>query len=102
MAKQRTIGDIVPEVPAAVQEAADAYVSAKRSLGKAKEKHNTAQDALIEAMRAADCLEVPIDLGNKRIVLNEKDVLRIKKIKKDKMEDSDDDDDDEEEEADEE
>jgi hypothetical protein len=87
--KQKTIGDTVAETPAEVQEKADAYAAALRALGKAKEKKNTAQEGLIEAMKEHDCLEVLIDMGNKRIVLSAEDKLHIKKVKDSSQDDDD-------------
>ncbi|MCK9570863.1 hypothetical protein M0R72_18075 [Candidatus Pacearchaeota archaeon] len=81
MAKQKSLGDMVPEVPADVQEKADAYAAALRRLGNAKEKKNGCEELLIVAMKDADITEVRIDLGNKRIVLSKKDTLKIKKVK---------------------
>jgi len=81
VAKQKTIGDMVPETPPDVQEKADAYAAALRKLGAAKEKKNGAKEVLIQAMKDADLTEVRIDMGNKRIVLSAKDTLKIKKVK---------------------
>ena len=80
-ARQKTLGDMVPEVPEDVQERADAYASALRKLGGAKGKLNTAKEVLIQAMKDADISEVKIYSGNKRIVLTAKDTLKIKKVK---------------------
>jgi hypothetical protein len=82
--KQKTLGDVVPEVPAGVQDAADDYASCLRALGKSKEKKNDADGDLIAAMRQAGITQVEIDLGNKMIELSSADKLKIKKIKKPK------------------
>ena len=79
--RQSTMLDVVPEVPAAVQESADAYASALRKLGTSKCKLNTAKDVLLMAMKDNDISEVRIDSGNKRIVRGAKDTLKIKKVK---------------------
>jgi len=92
---QTTMGDIVPKVPKAVQENADAYASALRSLGRSKGKLNTAKDVLILAMKDADVSEVQIDSGNKRITLTAKDQLKIKKVTSPHASGDDDDGDDE-------
>ena len=92
MAKQKSLGDMVPEAPAEVQEKADAYASALRKLGTAKEKKNGCEEVLIAAMKDADLTEVRIDLGSKRIVLSAKDTLKIKKVKGEGGSDSEDND----------
>jgi hypothetical protein len=74
-------GEILTPAPKKVQDAADAYASALRRLGNAKGKLNTARDVLIAEMKGADITVVEIDEGNKRIVLSEKDALKIKKVK---------------------
>jgi hypothetical protein len=85
MARQRSLetedGEILKPAPKVVQNAADEYASALRRLGSAKGKMNTAKDVLIDAMKKVDITVVEIDEGNKRIVLSEKDTLKIKKVK---------------------
>jgi hypothetical protein len=85
MARQKSLetedGEILKPAPKKVQDAADAYASALRKLGNGKAKLNTAKDVLIDEMKKADCKTVEIDEGHKRIVLSEKDTLKIKKVK---------------------
>lgn len=85
---QTTIEGTQDEVPAEVREAADTYVTAKRSVAKFREKMNDSLADLIEKMKAADVHEILIDDGEKRLILTEKDQVKIKAQKKDKKADA--------------
>jgi hypothetical protein len=70
------------EVPAAVQDAADAYVKSKRLVAKHREAMNGNLDRLVEEMKEAEITEVYVDDREKRIILSEKDAVKIVKTKK--------------------
>ncbi|MCK9569289.1 hypothetical protein M0R72_10160 [Candidatus Pacearchaeota archaeon] len=80
--KQKTIPGMVDEVSGEVQDAADAYLEAKRSVGKFLEQMNGNLDVLISKMKEADVTEILIDDGDKRLTLTEKDQVKIVKRKK--------------------
>lgn len=82
--RQMTIEGTIDEPPAEVRAAADAYVAAKRSVAKFREKMNDALTDLIEKMKAADVWEMLIDDGEKKLILTEKDQVKIKARKKSK------------------
>jgi hypothetical protein len=82
MAKQQMIKGTVDEAPAEVQEAADAYVKAKRATSRNREKMNGALEALVIVMKEHDVAECLIDDGDKRLILSEKDQVKIKVLKR--------------------
>ena len=82
--RQTMIPGTIDEPPPVVREAADAYLTAKRSIAKFREKMNDALADLIEKMKAADVLEFLIDDGEKKLILTEKDQIKIKARKKSK------------------
>jgi hypothetical protein len=92
--KQQRLAGCGTAVPVAVQDAAESFARALRALGTARSKKNGCQEGLIQAMLEARIKEVLIDENNKRIVLDEKNVVTIKKVQ-DKDATSGDDDDDE-------
>ena len=85
---QTMIEGTVDEPPADVRAAADIYVATKRSVAKLREKMNNALGDLIEKMKAADVWEMLIDDGEKKLILTEKDQIKIKARKKDKKADA--------------
>ncbi len=82
MAIQKTLGDVVPEIPEEVASAADAYLKFKRNIALLREKMNAALDALILRMHEADLTEILIDDQEKRLVLTSKELVQIKKRSK--------------------
>ena len=83
-ARQTVIPGTVDEAPAEVASAAAKYLENKRALGAIREKTNSALDALIEAMEAADVEEILIDEGAKKLILTSEAKIKIKARKKDK------------------
>lgn len=79
MAKQKMIEGTHDEIPELVSAAADAYLTAKRTIAKQREKQNAALDALILRMHEANLTEIQIDDGDSRLVLEEKELVKIKK-----------------------
>ena len=84
--RQKMIEGTCDEPPAEVREAADTYVTAKRSVAKFREKMNEALTDLIEKMKANDVAEMLIDDGEKKLILTVKDLIKIKARKKQKEE----------------
>ena len=82
--KQTRIPGTWDEPPAKVREAADVYLDAKRGVAKLREKMNNSLADLIAKMKAADVHELLIDDGEKRLILTEKDQIKIKARKKSK------------------
>lgn len=82
--KQKLIEGTYDKVPKAVQTLADKYVDVKRKKADALGQLNTARDILIVAMKKHDVVEILIDDGDKRLILDESQSLKIKKIKKPK------------------
>jgi hypothetical protein len=80
--KQQMLEGTTDEAPASVRDAADAYLTAKRSVAKFREKMNAALDALITEMKSADVSEMLIDDGDKKLILTAKDLVQIKARKK--------------------
>ncbi len=77
--KQTRIPGTSDRIPKAVQDAADAYIKAKRSKAKQLEKMNGCQEVLIELMTKHDIVEIDIDDGEKRLVLEDSSKLSVKK-----------------------
>ena len=86
MAKQQTMSDIVPKIPVEVEVAAEGYLKHKRAIAASREKMNAALDALILRMHEAGLEEILIDDGDKRLVLDTKEGVKITKRKKDEGE----------------
>ena len=86
--RQTMIAGTIDEPPADVREAADDYVTSKRNVAKCREKMNNSLADLIEKMKAADVWEMLIDNGEKKLILTEKDQIKIKARKEDKKADA--------------
>jgi len=71
-----------PETPPEVEKAAEKYLRQKRLVAKGREQMNAALEELLAAMRAADVHEMLIDDGEKRLILDEKDFVKIVARKK--------------------
>lgn len=86
MAKQQQFKDEngrpFSDIPQEVQDAADKYIDALRSSGKAKEKLNFSKESLLALMKTHKIKKVPIDEGNKMIVRESGESLKTKKIKR--------------------
>jgi D-aminopeptidase len=82
MAKQSMIPGTCDEVPPEVEAAAEKYLKQKRLVAKGREQMNAALEVLIAAMRAAGVHEMLVDDGEKRLILDEKDVVRVVARKK--------------------
>jgi len=77
--KQERIEGTFDPIPEEVQLAADEYVHAKRKVAEWREMMNGRKETLIEAMTNHDVRELDIDDGDKRLVLDEKLNVSIKK-----------------------
>ncbi len=77
--RQERIDGTYDPVPEEVQSAADEYVRAKRKTAEWREAMNGRKEALIDAMVSHDVRELDIDDGEKRIVLEDNRVVKIKK-----------------------
>ena len=86
--RQTMIEGTHDEPPADVREAADDYVTSKRNVAKCREKMNNSLADLISKMKAADVREMLIDNGEKKLILTEKDQIKIKARKEDKKADA--------------
>ena len=86
--RQKMIEGTIDEPPADVREAADDYVTSKRNVAKCREKMNNSLADLISKMKAADVREMLIDNGEKKLILTEKDQIKIKARKKDEKADA--------------
>jgi hypothetical protein len=84
--KQTLIPGTTDEPPAEVRDAADRYLKHKRDIANCREKMNASLERLIEKMKATDCLEFLIDDGEKKLILTEKDQVKIEARKKVKEE----------------
>ena len=86
--KQQLMSGTYDEPPNEVRDAADDYVDAKRAVANHREEMNNFLTDLIEKMKAAEIYEILIDDGEKRLILSEKDQVKIKARKKQKDDDS--------------
>ncbi len=84
MARQTTLGDVVPDVPPEVQSAADSYLKHKRQIANSREKMGAALDALILRMKEAELESILIDDNEKRLKLVTKTLAKIQARKKNK------------------
>jgi hypothetical protein len=82
MAKQKTMADMVPEIPEAVATAAEAYLKPKRQIANLRAKMNGALEVLISTMHEHDLKEILVDDNEKRLILKTKDLVLIQKRKK--------------------
>lgn len=80
--KQTMIEGTCDVIPPEVQEAANAYLKAKRSVANWREKTNNFLAELIEKMKANDVVEMLIDDGEKKLILTERNVVKITARKK--------------------
>lgn len=81
--KQKVIEGTQDVVPEEVSAAADEYLRHKRAVAKSREKMNAAIDRLIGKMKEHDVAEMLIDDGEKRLILDSKELIKIKARKKD-------------------
>ncbi len=86
-AAQTLIPGTTADVPESVQDAADKYLKQKLINQKSREQMNGALESLIHEMREADVTEMLIDDGDKRLILDSKDCIKIQARKKDEKED---------------
>ena len=81
MAKQAMIPGTADDVPEEVQAAADSYVKWKRKLADMRGKMNSSLEELIALMKEHGVTEMTIDDQEKRLVLAQKDLVKILKRK---------------------
>ena len=84
MTKQTIIPGTVDDAPPIVSQAAAKYLEHKRATADQRAKMNGALEDLIEKMQENDCTEILIDGGEKKLILEEEAVVKIKARKKGK------------------
>ena len=79
--RQTVIQEVEGDTPYKVTECAESYVDAKRSVASFRETMNGKREELIELMKEHGLTELPIDDGDKRLILVSDDKIQIKSLK---------------------